>query len=147
MRLLLEAGAEVQACDESGCTVLWHAMPSRKHVQAARVEVVRLLLAADADANTAYKSGLTPLMLAAFRGCVDVVRLLLDAGANINATTTDGGTALMLAAQAGNTGAVRLLIERGADVRATDNEGNTALRQARGSAGVVTLLVKASARR
>ncbi|MGY1705018.1 ankyrin repeat domain-containing protein [Geodermatophilus sp. SYSU D00697] len=65
----------------------------------ARLELVRLLLAAGADVNRREPdTGRAPLHVAVASGtdgdAPDVVRVLLDAGADVNATTTDGASAL-----------------------------------------------------
>jgi ankyrin repeat protein len=64
----------------------------------ARLELVRLLLAAGADANRRDPAtGRTPLHAAVAAGSADapeIVRVLLAAGADVNATTADGASAL-----------------------------------------------------
>ena len=47
-----------------------------------RVEAVRVLLAAGADANKAKLGGLTPMYIAASNGHAETVRVLLEAGAD-----------------------------------------------------------------
>ncbi len=69
----------------------------------SRADIVKMLLAAGADANAASRKegdfliGMTPLMAAAGKGFEDVVRLLLDKGADLNAKTPDGDTAWSMA--------------------------------------------------
>ncbi|GLI73979.1 hypothetical protein PoHVEF18_002211 [Penicillium ochrochloron] len=93
-------------------------------------EIVRLLLAAGADAN----EGVTALYLAAEGGHVEVVQLLLKAGASISARTPrnktryrcvlelsnppGGYTALHLAASYAKEEVVKVLIEAGAELDA-----------------------------
>ncbi|MGY1689901.1 ankyrin repeat domain-containing protein [Geodermatophilus sp. SYSU D01105] len=65
----------------------------------ARLELVRLLLAAGADVNRREPdTGRSALHVAVASGAdgdaPDVVRVLLDAGADVNATTNDGASAL-----------------------------------------------------
>lgn len=100
-------------------------------------EIVRLLLAAGADANVLLSSaneGITALHLAAEGGHVEVVQLLLKAGASISACTPrnkisykcvldlytppGGYTALHLAAAHARDEDVKILIEAGAEVGA-----------------------------
>jgi ankyrin repeat protein len=84
--------------------------------------LVKVLIAAGADANPSLKFGVqrTPLQLAAERGRIDIVNVLLDNGADINAPPFEryGATALQFAAIGGYIGIAKLLIQRGADVNA-----------------------------
>jgi ankyrin repeat protein len=109
MKLLLDRGADVDAQNASGGTVLmWSAPDAGK---------VRLLLDRGAHVNIASKSGRTALMLAAFSpSSGDAVRLLLSKGADVNTEDRGGMTALMAAAGSNNFPAVRMLVEAGADV-------------------------------
>lgn len=105
VRRLLAQGADINAADESGTTVLMHA--------AGRWGPIKLLLDYGADINAANKEGYTALM-EAVTGCVgkgegitmggmvdfvriEDVRLLLEKGANPKAVAKDGKTALSLA--------------------------------------------------
>ncbi|NEK57363.1 ankyrin repeat domain-containing protein [Geodermatophilus sabuli] len=86
-RTLLDRGA-----DPDGGAL--HAAAGR-----ARLEVVRLLLAAGADVNRRDPdTGRHPLHAAVAAGAggdaPEVVRVLLDAGADVDATTSDGASAL-----------------------------------------------------
>ena len=119
-------------------------------LEAAReghAEVVRLLLAAEADVNAQTQAGVTSLMWAAGNGHADVVRLLLAAEADVNAQSQAGSTALMDAALNGHAEVVRLLLAAGADVNAQNQAGFTALLDAAGNghAEVVWLLLAAEA--
>lgn len=84
--------------------------------------LVKVLIAAGADANPSLKFGVqrTPLQHAAERGRIDIVNVLLDNGADINAPPFEryGATALQFAAIGGYIGMAKLLIERGVDVNA-----------------------------
>lgn len=120
-RLLIDAGAQVDAADSTGTTALMLAA-WRGHA-----EYARLLIDAGADVDSKCDSGDTALYVAALCGHPEIVSLLVTAGANVNARTTEGDTALMAAAHRGNTEIVRLLIEAGADVNAFNVQGQTAL--------------------
>jgi hypothetical protein len=61
----------------------------------ASAEIVKLLLAAGADASRTSDEG-SSLMYAAGWGRADNVRALLAAGADVNAATKDGKTCLMM---------------------------------------------------
>jgi hypothetical protein len=75
--------------------------------------LVRRLLAAGADPNTANAAGATALMWAV--PDVDKLRVLLDAGADVNSRSEENRTALVIAAGiVGARPAVNLLLEYGA---------------------------------
>jgi ankyrin repeat protein len=77
--------------------------------------MLRLLLKAGADVESASPSGQTALMAVARSGRVDAARLLLAAGANPNAREGWGGqTALMWAAAQSQAEMVELLLSHGA---------------------------------
>ena len=61
---------------------------------------MRALLARGANANAAFNTGETPLILASWQGHVDVVRALLAAGANKRHVQNDGATATSVAGAA-----------------------------------------------
>ncbi len=84
LRAALEAGAEVEASDRWGVSLLAQAAAK------GNLEMVRLLLERGADANRKSKAGNSALMAAAARGRLEVASALLDAGANPNATNTWG---------------------------------------------------------
>jgi len=83
------------------------------------VAILRKLLDAGADANTATPGGETALMTAARTGNVDAVTLLLDRGATVDAKdNVRSQTALMWAVTENHPDIVKLLVARGADVKA-----------------------------
>ncbi|CAK9115057.1 unnamed protein product [Durusdinium trenchii] len=142
VRLLLEAGADLNAATQCGHTVLMFA------AQNGHPDVVRVLLEAGADPKAATQDWATALMFAAQNGHPDVVRLLLEAGADPNAATRCGHTVLMFAAQNGHLEVARVLLEVGADPNAAMQDGATALMDAtvHGHLEVVRVLLKAGAR-
>eukprot|EP00752_Nemacystus_decipiens_P005121 g4646.t1 len=77
---------------------------------------VALLSRGAIDIEAATLQGLTPLMLAAFRGHARIVRLLLNKGASSSVVGDDGITALQASAQEGHAAVVKLLVEAGADL-------------------------------
>ena len=125
-RLLLGAGADVNASNDDGQTALIYASTS------AQTDLLRLLLDAGANVDDAtVRSGTTPLTWAAMVGEVEPLRLLLDAGADVNTPTSHGVTPLSSAAANGKVEAVRLLLREGANnIGFGREEGQDALIQA-----------------
>ena len=64
------------------------------------------------------QSGLTPLHVASFMGCMNIVIFLLQHGANANAPTMRGEAPLHLASRANQTDIVRILLRNNAEVDA-----------------------------
>lgn len=98
VQLLLGAGAPANGQDNKGEIldgVCQHADPDNAE---ACAEVVKLLLAAGADANLSRSNGKTCLLHVAFAGwSADAARYLLDAGADLHAADPRGRCALDLA--------------------------------------------------
>ena len=115
--LLIHAGSQVSAANQSGAT------PLRLAAINGSAAIIEKLVAAGADPNaTLDTSGDTALMLAARTGKIDAVKVLLDHRADVNAKETWGGTtALMWAVAERHADVVKLLIEHGADVNAKSN--------------------------
>jgi hypothetical protein len=108
------------------------------HLAAAghRVRILRLLLNAGADPNTAQNHRhSTPLHYAAdgFIACpawdgkdqVDTIRVLLDHGADIHAQDKNGATPLHRAVRTRCAAAVKILLKAGADPKRPNHTGNT----------------------
>jgi len=94
VKFFLHLGADIEAKDKTGCTVLMEAIWYRCPEINRCPEIIRLLVKAGADVNTSSNTGHTPLMRAAYLGEIEVTRLLLEAGADVHATTTTKRTAL-----------------------------------------------------
>jgi ankyrin repeat protein len=92
VRLLLEAGAAVDARDAKSATAL-AGVAFRDEL-----EIAHQLLAAGADVDAANDMGRTPLMFAVMFGRRAMVDLLLEAGADPRRADGEGKTALDLAA-------------------------------------------------
>lgn len=145
MKVLMEAGADVNAADNFGATPLMFGIRDMAKVRVlvdagARVnekskqnqtalllaasntgsiETARLLVARGADAKVVGASGRTTLIMAANQNDLAMVQYFLDQGVNVNAvdsTDKSGHTALMAAAAQSNTAMVKALIQKGADV-------------------------------
>jgi uncharacterized protein len=93
LKLLLNAGAEVNAADNNGNTALMRGA-SRGYSS----DVMKLLIDRGADMNRKNKQGRTALMLGVSNCDVGFVELLLEKGADVNAKSPDGRTALIEAA-------------------------------------------------
>jgi len=85
-RLLIAAGADVDARDHIHGNTLLHEVPD--------ADTAKVLIAAGARINLRNKDGQTPLMLTLDE---DVARLLIDAGADTSIRDNNGKTALDLA--------------------------------------------------
>src|SRR5438045_2000145 len=86
-----QAGADVNAKDEDGCTALMLGAGSDH----AFLGVVQTLLQQHADANRQDATGHSALMLASARGLTEIVQALAGAGVEVNQTDQSGRTALM----------------------------------------------------
>jgi uncharacterized protein len=104
-----------------------------------RLDIVQILVAANADVNQAEANGITPLVDAITNNHVDVARFLIDHGADVNASDWYGRTPLWSAVETRNQDfdadtqvnsidrapfveLIKVLIERGADVNARTKE-------------------------
>jgi len=120
VRILLDAGADMEAPGQQNATALIYAAPD--------LAKTRLLVEKGASVNAAAKDGTTPLMVAAsVTGNTETVRYLLDHGADVKAASLFGSTALLSASLLGDTEMVRLLLAKGADAHASDRAGFNAL--------------------
>lgn len=90
IKLLVGAGADVNAVDNEGKTALSHGV--------AHEGVVRLLLASGAKVDWKDNGGLTPLMWAAKDMKSKAVGLLIEAGADVSLTEPSGRNALSVCA-------------------------------------------------
>jgi ankyrin repeat protein len=127
VRLLLEAGADVNAQDNAGDTALMKLADIDRRWCPSPVEAVRVLLAAGARLDLRDRTGATVLVRDARQGKKEILCLLLAAGADVEARTADGSTALIVAAAAQPPAALLPLLRAGAAVNAANNRGRTAL--------------------
>ncbi len=152
MRLLLAAGAQVNARNAEGRTALSFAAGFLDP------DAMRLLLEHGADPNLTDHRGTSPLLhaLLPYRGeatRLEVVNLLLGKGADVNARAPgDHRTALHQALRPGHASVVQALLQHGADPNARDDAGSTPLMYAvqrsyltADTADIVRLLAKAGA--
>lgn len=108
---LLDAGADINACDQHGQTALMIAARN------GSTPAVRLLVERGADLDHTAKYRLSALMLAVINGRDAIVGVLVDAGANLDIRGTGapgfaGKTALDIARGAHRVIAVALIENR-----------------------------------
>src|SRR6266496_4352282 len=132
LKLLLARGANIQAKDNDGKTVLLYAVQqymSEAGGFLSHPQIVRMLLDEGADINAKDKGGNTALMetVQVWHGSAEIPKLLVDKGADVNLANEEGQTALLLAAKEGRNDLVQLLLDKGAKLDAKDKGGNTAL--------------------
>ncbi len=141
VRVLLEAGADIEALADEGDTALTFAA-SKGHAS-----IVQVLVNAGADVEAADFEGERSLMYASSGGYESCVRALLEAGADKDAKDENGVTALIKASKGGHESCVRALLEAGADKDAKDENGVTALIKAsiNGHESCVRALLEAGA--
>lgn len=108
VRVLLERGADPHlASRPSGFTPLHSAVAT--DAATASKDIVRMLLAANADPNARSASGGTPLHTVAFTGNVELTRLLLAAGGDATVKDGKGLTPLDIARERANSEVAALL--------------------------------------
>jgi N-acyl-D-amino-acid deacylase len=147
VRMLIEAGADVNHTGSTGPNGPRGFTPLMLAASKANLEAVKLLLAKGAKVNVTSErenlprvknglvsaGGFTPLLLASTYGPPELAKTLLDAGADVNATDVRGMTPLMLSLTTDrfDPETVRLLMAHGADARLKSTAGETALDWAR----------------
>ena len=141
IRILLHAGADINACDGRQGT------PLHRAAQDARIPLAQFLLKSGAAIDSRNEDQRTPLMSAIWEDQTPMFELLLSAGADINVRDSQGETPLMLAIQRGRQTISERLIEVGANLDLVDNEALTALILAveRGHKTIVERLIAAGA--
>jgi hypothetical protein len=119
LRLLVKAGANVNAATPEGFTAVFRA------AQYGNADCLKVLIEARADANLAHKIGRTPLFVAAQNQHPACVRMLIQARVSIDAAGEDGATALHTACQGSHHDCVELLLNAGANVNLRKKNGAT----------------------
>lgn len=145
LEYLIDAGANVQATDNSGADALTAAAVY------GNVENVRRLLSHGARVDTrATPNQFTSLILATWRQDPKLVKMLIGAGADPNAQDARGATALMWSSYSdyADPATTQALIEAGAKVDAHNQAGETAMTWARkrGDTAIVRLLLARGAK-
>lgn len=143
VRLLIRAGASVNAVSGSGATALMFAS------QSGYVDVVQdLILQGNADPDIQSPNGETALSLATSSGHLNIVSFLSTRGAARNSRTNgERVTPLMKAILREDREAVNLLLDSNPDLEIKDRRGRTALVYAviRGNMGIVARLLERGA--
>lgn len=91
------------------------------------LQIIAILIKADAKLNPVDHLGDTPLHLAVEQDQTEAAKLLIDAGAEVDPQNKDGMTPLMVAASRGELDIVRALLAKGANPNKTDYTGRDAL--------------------
>jgi len=120
-KLLIQAGANIEAKDNDGLTPLICAS------DLGYKEIVKLLIQAGANIEAKDSDGFTPLICAADQRYEEIIELLLEKGANIEAKDDDGFTPLMCASELGYKEIAERLLKKGVDIEAKNNDGLTSL--------------------
>lgn len=118
VRLLIEAGANLEVQDKYGNTALMIAIEKDKS------EIVEMLISAGASSEQVESVN---LLKACQSETIEQIQELLQSNANPNVKDTSGLSALGVAAATGNRAVVRLLIDAGVDIEAKDAKGCTPL--------------------
>jgi len=105
-KILLNAGADINARDKMGITLLM--LACGKSTQSYK-EITELLINKGALINERDRLGYTPLLLSLSGGSAEIAELLIQKGADVHAQTKYGKTALALAEMAGYSRVTELL--------------------------------------
>lgn len=124
---ILEEGADVNAADNAGYTVLIHTLVEKHE------DMASLLISKGANPATATKTGMTPLMFCAMSQLHEGIERLILSKAPLDAQEKKNGlTALMMAIKFNDDYAAFRLLKAGADAESiVSNEGVNALAMAR----------------
>ncbi|MBV9503798.1 MAG: ankyrin repeat domain-containing protein [Acidobacteriia bacterium] len=121
-RSLLQKHVDVNEPDVDGTTALIYAAHENN------LDLVKLLVAAGANAKAANRYHVTALAEACNLGNGEMVEALLKAGADPNAAIGEGETPLMTASRTGTAAGVKALLRAGAAVNTKESyRGETAL--------------------
>ena len=114
----------VHETDDRGNTPL-HTAIENNHI-----DLVKFLLAQNADINMRNYSGNTPFHTAIENNHIEIVEFLLDQNADINIKNYAGNKPLHIATSNKHRDITHLLLNHGANINEIDNRGNTLLHRA-----------------
>jgi hypothetical protein len=150
IKLLLQAGININAKDERGRTPLHRAAGGQfwGGAYAKLDDVIRALVKAGAKVDERDPDNNTPLHEAAAAGRTDAIKALVKAGADIHAKDSNGDTPLHKAAYYGQAyhgqkNAASMLLELGADPTIKNNKGQTPvdLAKEQGNKAVIKIIM------
>ena len=122
---LLDAGAEINYCQDNGVTALY------KAAECGRLQVINLLLARGAKVQGGSSYASDPLYAAALNGHLACVQALLTASSSMMTGKEYGYSALNAAAAKGHTEILKLLLKQGVSPNAESSAStDTPLRNA-----------------
>jgi ankyrin repeat protein len=143
--VVLKAGADPNAKDESGMTALRHVAWTGKN----QVNVTKRLIAAKADVNISADDDWTPLIQVMYADpavAVPVAQVLLQAGADASIVNNEGNSALMLASHHDMPVLIPALVKAGADINERGRDGTPlGVAAEEGHTAVVRALLEANA--
>uniref|UniRef100_A0A8D2LL74 CASK interacting protein 1 n=1 Tax=Varanus komodoensis TaxID=61221 RepID=A0A8D2LL74_VARKO len=126
--------------DTDGFSALHHAALN------GNIELISLLLEAQAAVDIKDNKGMRPLHYAAWQGKKEPMKLVLKAGSSVNSPSDEGQIPLHLAAQHGHYDVSEMLLQHQSNPCILDNSGKTPLDLACefGRVGVVQLLLNSN---
>lgn len=127
VKMLVEAGADVNLPDSCGCVPLIRAIVSIHNTD----DIIPYLIMSGADVNWVTGEFGTPLQAAVYENDKEFVKLLLRAGANPNIAMNNEDVPLVLATNHESYDIVTMLLRAGANPNIADKELGTALSIAR----------------
>jgi len=149
VKVLLDAGADVNARNKDGATALFLVLNSEDTSEEKKLDLVRLLLTAKCDVNVEFRGVST--LFSAFKefASYEIRRLLIAAGADLTKRDSEGMTALHLSVMDRSpVELIQMSLENGVDVNAKrGHDGKMALHMAAGLGHleVARLLIKNNA--